>query len=788
MDLLEAIDRSYPEDQVDDDIIENKQNVSINFARTSQVSNQSGYGGRGGDQRSSNNQFNGECFRCNQFGHRMFECPNRPSNAPIQSQFQGANQSNRGFNNNNNSNRSMNSSFNSGSSATSNSNGNWRRNVQSNQREARSNRSFGNQQNAQERGNNAQVNNMATTQNFVNSTVANNSYDNDDNGDNQSNYSLPSTIHSNSVSVRERISSTAANSEFPFYTNGNLTIHNNTTETIVMSKDVTNENRELGGSLLVTTVFANVFDNKPREMKCLIDGGSTHSFISPLAVADKYLKRIKAYDREFTFKNFKIIGATGTVNSKCCVITCPIELGEWRGEQSFVISDKVARYDMVVGRDFLKSNKAKIDHGDDCIKLDGTWISIRDEGVTTVNEDVHTSKIQAKLGDMASGEKESHCLSDTVSECVVIGNHIIKAGSQRLVPFKLIDEKFREIYEKNEVGIFEGKCVTQYGCLIAKSVHDVHADNFYCNVMNTSSETVRFKHGGIAGQFSRCELAGSKEEEAMCNLVESSSEKKVRFSDEKAPCVEDLNKNLQKLVDIKKLKVNSSLSSEQKVLLGNVLLKHHAQFAWDEETLGRTHILEHSVPTGSHPPIVQPQYPIPSMAQEAMREQVQDMVDKNIIRDSSSNWCSPVLLIKKILADGSIKYRFCIDLRKVNDATEKDCYSLPRIDETVDALCGAQFFSSMDIDRAFWQIAMAEEDKHKFAFRVDGRLFEPNVMPFGSKNAPSTFQRLMDKILRGLTWKQCLVYIDDILVFAGTFDEHCRRLDAVLERIGSCRA
>jgi hypothetical protein len=131
-----------------------------------------------------------------------------------------------------------------------------------------------------------------------------------------------------------------------------------------------------------------------------------------------------------------------------------------------------------------------------------------------------------------------------------------------------------------------------------------------------------------------------------------------------------------------------------------------------------------------------------------------------------------------------VKYRFCIDLRKVNDATAKDCYAIPRIDETVDALCGSVFFSSMDVDRAFWQIAMAEADKHKFAFRVDGRLLEPNVMPFGSKNAPSTFQRLMDKILRGLTWKQCLVYIDDVLVFAKDFNEHCCRLDAVLGRIG----
>ena len=81
-----------------------------------------------------------------------------------------------------------------------------------------------------------------------------------------------------------------------------------------------------------------------------------------------------------------------------------------------------------------------------------------------------------------------------------------------------------------------------------------------------------------------------------------------------------------------------------------------------------------------------------------------------------------MLLIKKELPGGAVKYRFCIDLRKVNEATAKDCYAIPRIDETVDALCGSLFFSSMDVDRAFWQIAMAESDKHKFAFAC-GRAF-----------------------------------------------------------------
>ena len=166
-----------------------------------------------------------------------------------------------------------------------------------------------------------------------------------------------------------------------------------------------------------------------------------------------------------------------------------------------------------------------------------------------------------------------------------------------------------------------------------------------------------------------------------------------------------------------------------------------------------------------------------------MREQVADMLSKGIIRPSSSPWRSPVLLAKRVFPDGKVTYRFCIDLKKVNEVTTKDSYTLPRISETADCLSGAKFFSTLDIDRAFWQVGIAEEDKCKTAFVVDGKLFEFNVMPFGSMNAPSTFQRLMDRVLRGLTWSQCLVYIDDVLIFSNTFEKHLKDIDSVLDRI-----
>lgn len=229
--------------------------------------------------------------------------------------------------------------------------------------------------------------------------------------------------------------------------------------------------------------------------------------------------------------------------------------------------------------------------------------------------------------------------------------------------------------------------------------------------------------------------------------------------------------------------VGKSINAEQRSQLLAVIANKADAFKWNSDELGRTTLVEHTIPTGDHKPVQQKQYPIPSIARDHLREQVADMLSKGIIRPSSSPWRSPVLLAKRLLPDGKVTYRFCIDLKKVNDVTTKDSYSLPRISETADCLSGAKFFSTLDIDRAFWQVGIAEEDKCKTAFVVEGKLFEFNVMPFGSMNAPSTFQRLMDRVLRGLTWSQCLVYIDDVLIFSNTFEKHLKDIDLILDRI-----
>ena len=134
---------------------------------------------------------------------------------------------------------------------------------------------------------------------------------------------------------------------------------------------------------------------------------------------------------------------------------------------------------------------------------------------------------------------------------------------------------------------------------------------------------------------------------------------------------------------------------------------------------------------------------------------------------SSSSWVSPIVLVWK--KDNS--FWFCINYHKINDVTHKDVYSLPRIDDTLHTLSGSKWFSTIDI-LSIWQVEVAEEDCPKTAFCTTEGLFEFKVTPFGLYNAPATFQQLVDVVLAGLQWSQCLVYLDDVIIPGKIFSEH----------------
>ena len=224
---------------------------------------------------------------------------------------------------------------------------------------------------------------------------------------------------------------------------------------------------------------------------------------------------------------------------------------------------------------------------------------------------------------------------------------------------------------------------------------------------------------------------------------------------------------------------SEKLTEEQFRQLRELVGDYSDVFALDDTELGHTDLVQHVIDTGDHPPIKQQPYRVPVVHRDKITQMIAEMRKQDVIRPSASPWASPVVLVPK--KDG--KLRFCVDYRRLNAATRKDVYPLPRIDDILDTLGRVKYFTSLDLASGYWQVGLEEESRQKSAFTTHCGLYEFTRMPFGLCNTPATFQRLMQRVLAGLEWDSCFVYIDDVLVVASTFEEHLERLREVFERL-----
>ena len=210
-----------------------------------------------------------------------------------------------------------------------------------------------------------------------------------------------------------------------------------------------------------------------------------------------------------------------------------------------------------------------------------------------------------------------------------------------------------------------------------------------------------------------------------------------------------------------------------------LLLEFHHVFSLDLNEIGCTNATKHVIKLIKDEPFKERFCRIAPPLVDEVRQHIQEMLDGSAIWPSQSPWCNAVVLMRK--KDGSLQ--FCIDFRRLNARTKKDAYPLPHMQETMESMVGTRHFSCMDLKSRFWQVQMDEESRQYTAFRVDSMgMYEFLRMPYGLCNAPVTFQHLMQNCLGELNLTVTLIYLDDVIVYSKTEEEHLVRLRAVLER------
>lgn len=226
------------------------------------------------------------------------------------------------------------------------------------------------------------------------------------------------------------------------------------------------------------------------------------------------------------------------------------------------------------------------------------------------------------------------------------------------------------------------------------------------------------------------------------------------------------------------------LNEEEKANLLTLCSRYSDVFYIEGETLTFTNKIKHRIRTTDEIPIYTKSYRYPFIHRQEVRDQITKMLQQGIIRPSDSAWSSPIWVVpKKIDASGKQKWRLVVDFRKLNEKTIDDKYPIPNITDVLDKLGRCQYFTTLDLASGFYQVEMDPQDIPKTAFNVEHGHFEFLRMPMGLKNSPSTFQRVMDNVLRGLQNSICLVYLDDIVVFSSSLQEHLENLERVFQRL-----
>lgn len=229
----------------------------------------------------------------------------------------------------------------------------------------------------------------------------------------------------------------------------------------------------------------------------------------------------------------------------------------------------------------------------------------------------------------------------------------------------------------------------------------------------------------------------------------------------------------------------SLLNEEEKKEIFPILDEFSDVFFLEGDKLEKNTALEHEIEIeGSKKPLNLRQYKIPFALRGEMDAQIRKMIDADLIEESTSPWNMPVLLVpKKTDSKGNKKYRLVVDLRRLNELIVQDSYPLPNIDEILGQLGNSQYFSTLDLYSGFYQLGLKAESRKYTSFSANGKKWAFKRLPMGLKNSPAFFSRMMTNVLSSTLGVNCLMYMDDIIIFGATLQNHNENLKKVLKKL-----
>ena len=504
------------------------------------------------------------------------------------------------------------------------------------------------------------------------------------------------------------------------------------------SKPSTNRTSEQTTAIKTTREFIQQLRNDKRdnssiyvEVKIqdrttlfLVDTGSTHTIIShKWATAHGMIEqKEKQYLNYATTANGSRLTCFGELKTE-------IQLSNQKITTRLIISDIIE--DGILGMDIIMNYRMEINFSQMILQINQTRIPLCD--------------------------RKGHRFG---SRCQVKDNMTLPPYSEKIIPVQRQHETI------DREGLVEPTCTHQHnspGLLVSRCL--VQEENMCIKVANISDRPIDIASGRVI-----CRFIGA----SMLNIEQETSIRNIDFK--KHTDKKTIPEHLQPLIDDVQIK----LEPKRQTQLTDLLTEYQDIFSTGPYDIGKTQIIQHHIQLKEDcPPIKIPPYRVGHHANKEIEQHVKELLEKDIIEPTSSPYSSPVILVGK--KDGTS--RFVVDYRKLNKNTIVDAYPLPRIDDSLEAMGGAKYFSTFDLLSGFWQVPLAPDAKDKVAFCTKSGLYTWKSMPMGLAGSPSTFERLMEIVMKGLQWQTMLIYLDDIICFSKTQEEHIQRLRQIFYRL-----